>query len=193
MGLDKMNKVKRNIILVLLGIGLCVIILLLFVKKDSEDLITSYITDAGFSKDIGTLYVKRISLNDLDTFEKEKSEGIDTNYEVLYFNTDTYQLTNDRLEYSNEINKSLNSIYDYKKDSLTYVYRINVYDTNVIIEGEYKDKDFTCEPTYSYQIDIDNSISDICQKIELDVIQFDYEAKTLIDNVKILKLMKDEK
>lgn len=192
MGLDKMNKVKRNIILVLIGSVLCFAIISFFVRKDSEDLITSYITGIGFSNDTGTLYIKKISLNDIDTFEKEKSEGIDTNYEVLYFNTDTYQLTKDRLEYSSKINKSFNSTYDYKNESLTYVYRINVYNTNVIIEGKYDNKRFTCDSTFSYQIDINNSLDDICRKVKLDVIQFDYEAKTLIDNIKILELIKNK-
>lgn len=186
-----MNGIKK-IIIIFWGVFLLLVVFNFIINKNPEDKVFEYLLNKGFSLDMGTLYIKQNSENSMEDYELDKSQGIDSNYELLYFNKDTYILTMDRTEYSEGIVKSFNPSYNYTNNYLTYNYRITINNTNVLIEGEYdKNNDtFSCNPVFSYDIEINSSIDDVCFKLEYDLKEFYYEAITLVDNAKILNLMK---
>lgn len=187
-----MNKKKKITIVIILS-SILVLILAIFMISNSnyDKKIERYITKVGFENNSNTyLYSKRTSMTNYEKYQKDIEEGKDTEYEVMYFNTSTYQLIEDKTTYSNNITKNLTSTYDYTNDDLSYIYRINLSNTNIIIEGTYKNDNFTCEPTFFYQVDIENSLKTICKKVEFEIKSFDDKATTLFDNSKLVEYMK---
>ena len=189
-----MRNYKKVFLVVIVIIIILLVIKSLFANKNNEGKITSYISSIGFTEDSGTLYKKQISDINYDEYSNKKNNGEDVTYEMLYFNTNTYELTEDKIEFSNGIEKSFNPVYNYVDETLTYNYRINIDNTNVIINGEYiKDSyEFTCNPTFSYQFNIDNSLDKICDKVREDVEDFYSEAITLIKKPNLINKDKKE-
>ena len=188
-----MNKKKIIIITSIIAI-LLIIILFINLSKNPQKEIITYLQSIEFiNKDTTNLYAKQISKNNLEKHNNNIQNNIESEYEVLYFNTDTYELTKNKTTYQDEITKDFTSTYNYTNNNLNYTYRINYNNTNIIMEGTYNinNKRFTCEPTFSYQIDIEKSKKDICNKIELEVELFSYETQTLFDNPKLLDYMKN--
>lgn len=189
-----MNK-KVKIGIIIFSIFLILLIISSLIKKFSENKVVNYIESIGFVQDdSSSLFFKQISDLSFEDYNNKKNNDINASYEMLYFNTYTYQLTKDKLEYSNKITKSFNPTYDYINDSLIYTYRINLNDTNIIIDGEYsaEDDNFTCNIVFSYNIDIDSAFKDICEKIKYDVKDFNYEAITLIKKASIIDIIKSK-
>lgn len=186
-----MNKKKKIVIIILSIILVLILAIFIIINSNYDKKIEKYITKLGFENNNNTyLYSKQISIYNYEEYKKNIEEGIDTEYEVMYLNTSTYELTHDKTTYSNNITKNLTSTYDYTNDDLSYTYRINLSNTNVIIEGSYKNDNFTCEPTFFYQVDIENSMETICEKVEFEIKNFYDEANTLFDNSKMLEYMK---
>lgn len=189
-----MRNYKKIFLVMVVIIIILLVVKSLFGSKNSEEKITDYISSIGFTEDSGTLYKKQISDINYDEYSSKKDNGEDVTYEMLYFNTNTYELTKDKIEFSNGIEKSFNPVYNYTNDTLTYNYRISINDTNVRIEGEYiKDSyEFTCNPTFSYQFNIDNSLDKICDKVRGDVEDFYSDAITLIKKPNLINKDKKE-
>lgn len=186
------DKLKKILIVVLVIVGFIVLLRLLSYKSPQEK-IDKYITGKGFSKESNsTLYYKKISKLSREEFNSDRDSGIDSEYEMLYFNIDTYQLLKDKLSYSSEIDSSFNPTYDYTNNKLTYDYRVVMNETNIIIKGDYnmETEEFTCERVFASQVDMKSVQETLCNKIKYDVEEFKYEALTLIDNSRILNVMK---
>ena len=184
------KRIKRIVIVVAI-----VLVLVLFFNRDKneDNKIVKYLIKADFASYNDTsLYKKQISEYNLEQYNKGVDDNIDSEYEVMYFNIDTYRLTKDKISYSDGITKNFTPEFDYMNDKLSYTYRINFSNTNVIIEGIYniKTNEFTCEPTFVYQFEFESSKEDICNKVKLDVEDFEYEVKQLIPNVDLLNYMK---
>lgn len=190
-----MNKKKKITIIIILSSILALILSIFIINNSNYDKkIEKYITNLGFRNNNNTyLYSKRTSITNYEKYQKDMEEGIDTEYEVMYFNTFSYQLTQDKTTYSYNITKNLTSTYDYSNDDLSYIYRINLSNTNIIIEGTYKNDNFTCEPTFFYHVDIENSMETICEKVEFEIKNFSDDAAKLFDNNKMLEYMKKDK
>lgn len=189
-----MNK-KVKIGILILIIVIIILIFNLSTRKTTQEKIINYITNIGFIQDSGSsLYAKKISELSLEEYNNKINQNVEANYEILYFNVDSYQLTKDEMSYSNNIHKSFNPTYDYTNNTLEYQYRINLNNTNVIIEGKYNSEtqEFICTPLFSYQIDIDSAIDEICNKVKYDVEKFQYEAVTLITNANLIENIKKE-
>lgn len=188
------NLSTRGKILVIILIIFIVLVLLRFImREDKSDKIGNYLIGKGFVKEEdSTMYHKQISDITMDEYEDKVNNKENTSYEMLYFNTYNYHFIKDKMIYEDDISKSFNPTYNYKDDTLTYVYRINMYNTNIIIEGSYDNntEEFICNPTFASEIDIDNAKEDICNSIKYDVIDFNYEALTLITSTDILNEMK---
>ena len=168
------------IVVIIIIIG----ILLVVFSEKPENKILKYIKSLEFiNSDDTFLYSKQISKNNLEQHSKNVEENIDSEYEILYFNINTYQLTKDKISYSDGITKNFTPTLDYTNNNLRYTYRISLDNTNVIMEGSFNmdTEEFTCTPSFSYQIDIENSKKDICNKIKYDVESF---------NIKALKIFK---
>ena len=189
-----MNKKKKIIIIVLSVILVLILVLFLINNLNYENKIEKHITNLGFKYNDDTyLYSKQVSLNSYEEYKKNMEEGIDAEYEVMYFNSSTYELIQDKTTYSSDINKNLTSTYNYNNDNLSYIYRINFSNSNVIIEGSYENDSFTCKPIFFYQVDIDDSINTICEKLEFEVMNKYDEANTLFGNSKMQEYMKKNK
>lgn len=187
-----MNKKTKIFIIVLLIVFVLTLIVNLISNLNYDKKIEKYIVNLGFdNNDNSYLYSKQTSEHNYEEYIKNIGQGIETEYEVLYFNTSTYQLTKDRASCSNNIIKNLTSTFDYTNNSLTYIYRINFNSTNIILEGKFdkKTEEFTCEPTFFYQINMDDSKDIICDKVKYEVKNFQNEATTLFENSKILQYM----
>ena len=191
--IDVRNYKKIFLVLIII-ILIFLVVKSLLDKKNNEEKITDYIISNGFSEDAGTLYKKQISDINYDEYSNKKDNGEDVTYEMLYFNTNTYELTLDKIEFSNGIEKSFNPVYNYVDETLTYNYRINIDNTNVIINGEYiKDSyEFSCSPTFSYQFNTSNALDKICEKIREDVEDFYSDAITLIKKPNLIDKDKKE-
>lgn len=188
-----MNKKKIIIITSIIAL-LLILILIISLFKNPQTEIIEYLQSIEFVNENTTnLYSKQISNNTLEQHNKNIENNIESEYEILYFNTDTYELTKNKIAYKDEITKDFTPTYNYKNNKLNYIYRINYNNTNIIMEGTYNinNKTFTCIPTFSYQIDIEKSKKDICNKIKLEVELFSYETQTLFDNPQLLDYMKN--
>lgn len=184
-------------------IGITVLVILVVVvvgaklvdnKKNNQDILIKYIEKIGFEQEKdSSLYFKNNSKITKEEFDKLVDEGIDATYEGFYFNTSSYKLTSDKLEYADEVYTEFNPTYDYTNNTLDYDYRVTIGDTWIFIEGIYdEDNDsFTCNDTYYNGIDIDSSIEAICDKVKYDVEEFRYDALTLITRYDILEGMKN--
>lgn len=189
-----MKKYIKIIIAIIVVIVTVLLIMSLNKKTDLKEEVSNYIIQEGFLNDDNSpLYYKKLSTMDFDSFNKKMERGNDASYEMLYFNLDNFQYMKDYSEYKNDVYKSFNPTYSYKTNLISYNYRIGYNDTTVLIKGTYnKDSEvFECKPEYSYEIDISKSLSDICNKVKLDVLDFQYEADTLITNANLLKKMKN--
>lgn len=178
---------KKIIALIVVILG---IVLIINITMTPDKKIIKYIKAADYINYADTsIYSKQISENNIDQFNKDIKLNKESIYEINYFNTETLQLTKDKIIYKDGITKNITSTFDYTNNNLTYNYRIYYNNMNILIEGTYdiNTKKFTCEPTYSYQIDIDKSIEDICNKIEFEIENFSYEAKILIKDPTLIK------
>ena len=188
------NLSTRGKILVIILIIFIILVLLRFIMRENkEDKIGSYLISKGFLKEEdSTMYHKQVSDITIEEYENKVNNKENTTYEMLYFNTYNNHFIKDKMIYEDDITKSFNPTYNYKDDTLTYVYRINMYNTNIIIEGSYNNntEEFICNPTFASEIDIDNAKEDICNSIKYDVVNFNYEALTLITSTDILNEMK---
>lgn len=184
----------RGKLLIILIIIFTILVLLRFItREDKSDKIGNYLISKGFIKEEdSTLYHKQLSDMTINEYEDKVNNKQNSTYEMLYFNTNNYNYMKDKMTYEDDISKSFNPTYNYKDNTLTYVYRINMYNTNIIIEGEYdtNTEEFTCNSTFASEINIDNAENDICDSIKYDVIDFSYEALTLITSTDILNDMK---
>ncbi len=190
-----MNK-KLKICLIIVGIIIAIIILKVLTTKPLEQRLAKYLTNIDFVQDEGSaLYYKQTSKLSRDEYLAKISAREQAHYEALYFNTASYDLTEDELDYQDDIEISFNPTYNYQNQKITYTYRINVNNTNALIEGTYDQKSeiFTCEPTFAFNIEIDQSINDICDSIKLEVEDFQDTATTLITNYRLLEEMQKAK
>lgn len=187
---------KKIIIITLAFIAiLLTTVLILNLKKDTKTQITNYLSNIGFDKYGNSfLYIKQTSENNLEDYNKDIEQNIETEYEVLYFNVDTFELTKDKMTYNDGITKNFTPTFNYSNDNLTYTYRIKYNNSNIIMEGTYyiETKYFTCKPAFSHQMDIEKTKKAICNKIELEMKIFEYEINTLIENPKLLNNMKEK-
>lgn len=188
-----MNKKQKIIILISIIIIVIIIFINIFINKPERKLI-KYIKNLDFiNHENSFIYEKQTSEYNLEEYNKKVEKNNDAEYEILYFNTNTYELTKDKMTYSNGINKNFTPTFNYTNDKLTYTYRINFDNVNVIIEGSYniETEEFTCNPTFYYQIDIEQIENDICNKIKYEVETFKYETLTLIQKPELLNYMKE--
>lgn len=174
------------------SVALILFIISFFVNDRSNELET-YIVDAGFENYNGTyIYTKQVSKNDMTKYNEEKVQGKNSEYEKLHFNIDSYELTKDKITYQDSIEKNITPTYHYKDDTISYTYRVIYNYTSIIIDGTYdtETKEFTCESTYAYQINMVDSKDAICDKIKTEIELFENEAKLLIQDADIIKYMK---
>ena len=128
---------KKKIIIITSTIALLLIIILFInLSKNPQKEIIKYLKSIEFvNKDTTNLYTKQISNNTLEQHNNNIKNNIASEYEALYFNTDTYELTKNKTAYKDEITKDFTPTYNYTNNNLNYIYRINYNNTIVIMES----------------------------------------------------------
>ena len=162
--------IKYIIIIVIIVLGIIGINYLF--KPSMDDQIKNYLVNLGYQKgEDENLYIKNdksFSLGDY-TFMMEKDDKV------------------------NDMETSLNATYDYKKESIVYLYRVNYSNSvNVLFKGEYKDEKFTCEKEFSSTELSDVSKNNICNLASTSVKLFELEAKTLFTKYKFVDYIKNK-
>lgn len=184
---------KKNIIITIISVLiLLVIVLIIKLINTPERQLERLLKSQDFTNyNNSYLYTKQISTNNIKTHNQNVQNNIESEYTVLYFNIKNYQLTKDTIYYSDGILKNLTPTYDYTNNTLTYNYRIYYNNINIIFKGIYdiNTKKFTCEPTYSYQINTENSKETICNKVKAEIENFSYETRTFIEDYSLLQYM----
>lgn len=184
-----MNK-KKIIILSVITLLLLTFTIIINLTDNNKNVLPKYLKSIGFTNlESTTLYQKQIS----KITEEEHNNNIENNtkseYEIQYFNIDTFEYTKNKITYNDNITKDYTPTYNYKDNKISYIYRVYYQNTNIIFEGQYnlKNKRFTCEPTFHYQVNIENLENDICNKLKIEAEIFSNEISTLIEDPKALK------
>ena len=109
---------------------------------------------------------------------------------INYFSLADYTL-NQSIEDSNkDVSSSLSQTYDYKEHVIKYNYHANyANNTNIIIRGEYKDNEFTCNKEFSSTSFSGSDISNTCGLIKIKVERFNSEANVLFNNYEFIEYM----
>lgn len=176
-----MNK-KNKIIIAVIAVILLVIALIIYFSSDktvNKKIIKNF-TDIGFVNHSNSfLYSKQLSNINLEQHNNNVKNKIESTYEILYFNSNTYELTKDKISYNNGITKNFTPTYDYTNRKVIYNYRINFNNTNILVEGSFDNetKTFVCNSNFAYNIDMTESKQDICNKLKIEIENFSYEAK----------------
>lgn len=185
---------KKIIIIISILVVILGFILIIKITTTPEKEIIKYLESINFTNYKNTnLYSKQLSKKNIDEFNNDVKHNIESSYKIMYFNIETYELTKDKIDYKDGITKNITPTFNYKNNKITYNYRIYYKNTTILIEGTYdiKTEIFTCNPTYTYQINIEKSKESICNKVKLEIDNFAYEANTLIEDPKILKNVKE--
>lgn len=192
-----MNKKNKIIIIVAVAILLVIVMIIYFSgDKNKYKKIIKEFTDIGFiNQDNSFLYSKQISDLNLEQYNEKVKMNVNSRYEVLYFNSSKYQLSKDLITYNNGITKNFTPTYDYSSDKIEYNYRVNFDNTNIFIEGSYDNinKTFICNTKFAFNIDIDETKEDICNKLKLDVENYSYQATSFIKNKDLLNYIRNKK
>ena len=194
-----MEVLKNNKkVFILIIIVFFIILFKIITNKSTSQKIDKYIEDKGFvlSKDTN-IYEKKISSMSAKDYYSTVDNGNDANYSVMYFNTNEFTLLKDSTFYSNGVTSIFDGTFDYKDDSLKYIYEVSTNNSYIMFEGDYDidSKEFSCDVTYYENINPyqDNNNLVLCEKISYDAADFADEVKDLITNPSLLEKIKKEK
>jgi len=188
-----MNK-KKIIIISTIILLLLIFTLIIKFTNNSENILVKYLKASGFTNNENTsLFKRQISKITEEELNNNINNNINSEYEMQYFNTNTFEYTKDKISYNNNITKYYTPTYNYRDNKITYIYKINYQNANIIVKGEYNlnNKKFICEPTFYYQMNIEKVKDNICNKIKLETEIFSNEITTLIENPKALNHIKN--
>lgn len=183
---------KKKLLFIILGIVLVIILILYFTgKKDISEKLNNYLLKNDFYN-TENMYVleKQISILNEEEFKENVSNNIDSEYDLLFFNTYSFELYRDYRNLFDNVTISFLPRYNYVSEELTYIYRITSGNSNTIISGSYNDNNFVCDVTFSSEEGINNIKNDICNSIEYEIKDFKYTASALINSPSLISEMK---
>lgn len=190
MKLDK----KKKIVALLVTIVLIILGFLFFTRKSFEELVVDYIVNMGFKlNNENNLYEKRISKIDVNEYYDLVDSFNDVTYDVMYFNSNTFTLLEDKMEYSNGITYMFNGTYNYIKEKLSYVYEVSMGEVSIILEGDLNNDNISCNVVYSSDVNIKENGNVFCDNASYEVEDFKIMVRDLIDDPSLLEKMKNSK
>lgn len=182
---------------IVLGIILVILLLLLgFLMvggKSLDERLVLFIEKKGFQNEgDSSLYYKTTSDDNYDSYQEKSKNDINSVYEAFCFDVNNYRISKQYMSYDDGIVTNFTPLYDYKTDALTFTYRVVGGDANFIFEGSYShdDDEFVCKNIYS-SLEIESEEGIICDKIRYDVEDFYYEMIDIVNQVKLVKWMKN--
>ena len=186
---------KKNIIIIsAITLLLTILTIIINITDNNKNVLPKYLKSVGFKeiKDT-TLYKKQISKINEEEHNSNIENNIKSEYEIHYFNIDTFEYTKNKITYNDNITKDYTPTYSYKDNKINYIYRVYYENANIIFEGQYnlKNKRFTCEPTFHYQVNINDIKEDICNKLKLESEIFSSEISIVIEDPKALNYIKN--
>ena len=186
---------KKYFMIIFLFLIIVIFLLVKVTEVPINDKIIGYLEKNNYVLKNENLYFKQISNTNLADYNYLKSKKTNSTYEFNNFSIADYQLVKSINEYQNEVENTLDLIYDYTNSFLIYTYRINYLNSNVIYKGSYDENkdEFICQKEFSYGMNNTNSETTICEKIEYQVLMFNYEATTFFTNPELVSYMKKQK
>lgn len=197
-----MTNEKKKYIIIGIATVIGIIIILFITSRDyTKQNLETYIKAKGYiqSAEGSNIYIKQLSEQNLDEYYDAVKNKKEAEYEINYFDTQTFELKKNKREYLNEVDSNFNQIYDYKTDIINYNYRAVIEDSSFILKGTFKYQNkketFTCEKEYSsnFKLDGTNIKEKICEKIQYDVSTFYNEMLEIIDNARLLSKLEKRK
>jgi uridine kinase len=185
--------IRKIIILAIIALLAVAGTLRLITYKKPLDRIKNNLISLGFTpEEDNIIYYKQLSDLSESEYNINKNQNIDSTFDILYFNTSIFELTETKLEYSSEVSTSFIPVYNYQNNSLKYNYRITYNSTTVIYEGEYDldDKTLTCNNIYAHDINLPTNENNICEEVKTNIDNFTLEIDKLITSQKLLNYMK---
>ena len=193
--INKFNNL-RMIYKVLIIIAIILIVLLsigLMIKSDPKDKVRNYIVSQGYNnEDGGSYYYKLISIYDLDEYNKNVNNKVNSFYEINYLDINNFDFKKNSREYINGMSSLLNLNFELEVDRITFNYRVSLDDNaTAIFSGEYfvPQDYFRCDKEYSNNIKTSDDDEVICSRIKDDITNFQTEVYDLFSD-NILKIIK---
>ena len=197
--MDKNKKIIMIVIIIMLVILLIIIPIINKSSHRTKSNFEDYIEKLGYVSDGGSsYYYKQISDTTLDEYFEKKENKEETYFETNYFNTLKYQFSKNKREYTNNIETTLNQIYDIKTDTMTYNYRLVIENSSFIFSGDYKYDEkgikFTCNKDYAYNFKMDDDDEETCENLKNEATKFYEEVLDMLtNNMRIINKVKKTK
>ncbi len=182
-----------------LVISVLIIILVIFLHfyndANVEEKFINYITKMGYyNRDGGNFYYLNVKDTTLNEYFSNVDNNVNSSYEVNYFDVDSLLFKKNIRDYVDGVDFSLNETYDFVSKAVSYNYRVEeIGEATFIFSGKYLFKDgefvFTCEKDYSYQFNVFDDDSLICNKLESDVRDFYMESLDIVGNYSLINRM----
>ena len=168
------------------------IVFSIYNNKRSNERFVDYITKLGYyNEDGGNLYYYNVGGISLEDFNDDVSNGLDSHYEINYFDVNEVLFKKNFRDYTDKMNTLLNFTYDYKSGVVTYSYRgVSNNEAVLMFSGEYSYKDdafdFSCNKDYRYQYDVDSNDDLVCTFLKGKVENFYVEAINVIEKYSVV-------
>ena len=187
--LKNLNNIYKIIIIVAIIIT---ILITNSIINNPQRQLKKYFKDNYYKNEYGSsTYYKPVSLLNLDDYNGNIKYNFKAEYEMNYFNIETHEFSKNKREYNYNIESNLNETYSYKTNIITYNYRVVVENiATTIYKGTYdtNTEKLTCKKEYAYNIDAEDNDEVICDNIKDELLNFQYEAFTIIED-RIIKLL----
>lgn len=192
--INKFNElnIKYKIIIIVLIIIICSVLIKILINTPEKQLKNYFNKNYYINEYEGNTYSKPISELNLEEYNTNIKNNVDAKYEMNYFNIKTHEFSKNKREYENNVESNLNETYAYKTDIITYNYRVVIENiATAIYRGTYNTntKDLICKLEYKYNIEANDNDKLICNNIKDELLAFESEAYTIIDN-KIIDILK---
>ncbi len=177
---------KKTIALVIIII-IALIIIKIFFFPSTTSQIKSILKKNGFELNDG-IYIKETSEIDQEEYYDNINNNINSYNETMYFDIDTKELKKVSLEYYNGLTISLNLIYSYEEEYISFNYEANENNKEILLTGKYYSSGdtFECNLMDSSKNSISsNDKNTICNTIEKEVNHFFDESQSLFKNTKL--------
>lgn len=189
----KLSKKKKICILIIIVVIL-MIGFIFITRKTTNELLKNYIKNKDFKLNVeSNLYEKRLSKIDISEYYSLVDNLSDANYKILYFDTKTFTLLKDQMDYSNGITYIFNGTYNYKDELLTYVYEVSMGEAIIMFEGIFNDDNLSCDVVYSNNVDPYENKQLFCDNVRYEVEDFGKEIRELITDPSLLEKIKVSK
>lgn len=179
----KKRKKQNNMPIVIAIITAFIISILLFLgmRQTSEE---KTFDDEGYeTTEEEAFYKKVLTNNTLDDYYQDISNNKDSSYQEYYVSKKSYQFIELKLDYQQEVNKTLNITSDLRTGDVNFNYEVTYKSAHLILEGNSKDN-YTCQIVTMKNVK-DSNVQEQCNEIMKEISTFLTKKEELLQNKKI--------